>query len=188
MVAEKQTSVNGVDVDRLIATVNAIKANPDLATFRFRAATEWVEGGHSRTRILGFYGAGTEDTSRAEPFVLDGDEPPVLLGANAGPNAVEAVLHALGSCLAVRFVYNAAAQGIRVEGLDFDLEGEIDLHGFLGLSDKVRPGYQTIRLTYRVETDAPREQIDELWAYTQKTSPVLDIVRNPVPVTIARAG
>jgi uncharacterized OsmC-like protein len=175
---------NGVNVDQLIATIKAIKENPDLARFHFRATNEWVGGGHSRTSIQSFYGAGGEDTSRSQPFVLEGDEPPVLLGSNTGPNAVEAVLHALASCLAVGFVYNAAAQGIRVDSLEFDLEGEIDLHGFLGLSDQIRPGYQNIRLNYRVKSDAPREKLEELCEYVQKTSPVLDIIRNPVPVSI----
>ncbi|MBI3242816.1 MAG: OsmC family protein [Chloroflexi bacterium] len=182
--ATATTIVNGVNVDQLIGTINAIKANPDLARFRFRAETEWVDGGHSRTEIQSFYGAGQEDTSRNQLFVLEGDEPPVLLGANAGPNAVEAVLHALASCLSVGFIYNAAAQGIRVDSLAFRLEGDIDLHGFLGLSDKVRPGYQGIRLSYRVKSNAPREKLEELCEYVQKTSPVLDIIRNPVPVTI----
>lgn len=178
---------NGVNVDQLIATINAIKENPDLAHFRFRATNEWVSGGHSRTSIQGFYGAGGEDTSRSKPFLLEGDEPPVLLGSNAGPNAVEAVLHALASCLAVGFVYNAAAQGIRVDGLEFDLEGDIDLHGFLGLSDQIRPGYQNIRLSYRVKSDAPREKLEALCEYVQRTSPVLDVIRNPVPVSITLA-
>lgn len=178
---------NGVNVDQLIATINAIKENSDLARFHFRATNEWVSGGHSRTSIQSFYGAGGEDTSRGKPFLLEGDEPPVLLGSNAGPNAVEVVLHALASCLAVGFVYNAAAQGIRVDSLEFDLEGDIDLHGFLGLSDQVRPGYQDIRLSYRVKSDAPREKLEALCEYTQKTSPVLDIIRNPVPVSITLA-
>jgi uncharacterized OsmC-like protein len=179
------TLVNGVNVDQLIGTINAIKGNPSLARFKFRAETEWVNGGHSRSTIQSFYGAGQEDASRGKPFVVEGDEPPVLLGANAGPNAVEAVLHALASCISVGFIYNAAAQGIKVESLSFSLEGDIDLHGFLGLSDKVRPGYEGIRLSYRVKSNAPREKIEELCDYVQKTSPVLDIIRNPVPVTLS---
>jgi uncharacterized OsmC-like protein len=175
---------NGVNLQQLVGTINAIQTTPDLAQFKFRAANRWIAGGHSRTTIQSFYGAGSEDSSRAAPFVLEGDEPPVLLGENAGPNAVEAVLHALASCLAVGFVYNAAAQGITVEALEFDLEGDIDLHGFLGLSDTVRPGYQGIRLTYRVKSDTPREKLEALCEYVQKTSPVLDIIRNPVPVSI----
>lgn len=178
------TIVNGVNLDQLVGTINAIKANPELARFRFRAENQWVNGGHSRTMIKGFYGAGSEDASRTRPFVFEGDEPPVLLGTNTGPNAVEAVLHALASCLAVGFIYNAAAQGIKVESLDFALEGDVDLHGFLGLSDKVRPGYQNIKVSYRVKSDAPRDKIEALCDYVQKTSPVLDIIRNPVAVTV----
>ena len=108
----------------------------------------------------------------------------MLLGENHAPNAVEAVLHALASCLSVGFAYNAAAQGIKVEKLEFELEGDIDLHGFLGLSDKVRPGYQNIRLKCLVSADATKEKISELWQYVQKTSPVFDIARNQVPITV----
>jgi hypothetical protein len=84
----------------------------------------------------------------------------------------------------VGFVYNAAARGIQVESLDFDLEGDLDLQAFLGLSEQVRPGYQGIKVTYRAKTDAPREQVEALCEYVQNTSPVLDIIRNPVPVTV----
>jgi uncharacterized OsmC-like protein len=178
------TLVNGVNVDQLVGTINAIKADPAIARFQFRAETDWVDGGHCRTTIQKFFGAKQEDASRSQPFVLEGDEPPVLLGHNAGPNAVEAVLHALAACLSVGFIYNAAAQGIHVESLSFRLEGDIDLHGFLGLSDKVRPGYEGLRVSYRVKSDAPRDKIVALGEYVKKTSPVLDIIRNPVPVTI----
>jgi uncharacterized OsmC-like protein len=188
MAQQTVSMVNGVNVDQLVGTINAVKENPTLARCKFRAQTEWVSGGHSRTTIQGFYAAGQEDTSRAKPFILDGDEPPVLLGENHGPNAVEAVLHALASCLAVGFIYNAAAMGIHVESLSFKLEGDLDLHAFLGLSEQTRPGYENIKLTYRVKSDAPREKVIELCDYVQKTSPVLDIIRNPVPVTVALEG
>ena len=185
MNTQTSTLINGVNVDQLVATVNAIKQNPDLARFQFRAHNEWLEGGHSRTIIQGFYGAGQDDASRTTPFVLEGDEPPILLGANVGPNAVEAILHALASCLAVGFIYNATAQGIEVESLKFDIEGDLDLRAFLGLSEEVRPGYEGIRLTYQIKSNAPREKIVELCNYVQKTSPVLDILRNPIPVSIS---
>lgn len=184
-VVEKTKALNGVNVDQLVATIEAIKGNPDLAKCKFRSTTEWIGGGHTRTHIQSFYAAGQEDGSREQPFVLEGDEPPVLLGANAGANAVEAVLHALASCLAVGFAYNAAAMGIRIDSLSFDVEGDLDLHAFLGLSDQTRPGYQNVSLRYRVKSDAPREKIVELCNYVQKTSPVLDILRNPVPVSVS---
>jgi uncharacterized OsmC-like protein len=179
------TLINGVDVDQLVETVDAIKDNPDLARFQFRAHSEWLGGGHSRTTIKGFYGAGQEDESRSRPFFMEGDEPPVLLGENAAPNAVETVLHAIASCIAVGVAYNAAAQGINIERLSFDLEGDLDLRAFLGISEDVRPGYENIRLTYRIKSDAPREKIEDLCAYVQKTSPVVDMVRNPVPLSIS---
>jgi len=184
MPVQKQTYPNGVDVDQLVATVNAVKENPELAKFSFRASTKWVQGGHSRTTIRGFYGAGQEDTTRTNDFVIEGDEPAVLLGSDQGPNAVESILQALTSCLSVGFSYNAAAMGISINSLEFDVEGNLDLHGFLGLSDTIRPGYNNVRLTYRIDCDAPPEKVDELAAHVQKTSPVLDILRNPVEVTL----
>lgn len=186
MTTGTRQKINGVDVDQLHGTVNAIKEDPSLASFRFRATTEWLEGAHSRTRIQGFYGAGQEDDSRDRPFVIEGDEPSVLLGTNQAANAVETVLHALASCLAVGFAYNAAAQNIAVNSLELELEGRLDLHGFLGLSDNVRPGYEGITVNYRVDADAPPEKLDELCAYAQRTSPVMDIIRNPVPVKVKR--
>ncbi|KPV41926.1 osmotically inducible protein C [Thiohalorhabdus denitrificans] len=179
-----KTVVNGVDVDQLVDTVGAIKEQPDIAKFRFRASNQWVNGGHSRTTIQSFYGAGQEDDTRSEPIVLDSDEPPVLLGENKGANAVETVLHALASCMSVGFAYNAAAQGIRVDGMEMDLEGDIDLHGFLGLSESTRPGYENIRLSCRIKTDASEDKLAELSEQVQKTSPVLDILRNPVPTSV----
>lgn len=178
------STINGVNVDQLISTVDAIRANPSLANFKFRSATDWLEGGCSRTTIQSFYGAGQEDTSRTEPFIVDGDEPPVLLGTNKGPNAVEAVLSALASCLSVGFAYNAAAQGIKLDGLSFELEGDIDLRGFLGLSDQVSPGYSNIRVTCRINSDAPQAKIDALTDYVKRTSPVLDIIQRAVPVAV----
>jgi uncharacterized OsmC-like protein len=178
------THLNGVDIDQLVGTINAVKEQPDMAKFRFRANNKWVDGAHSRTSIKSFYGAGREDDSRSRPFMMESDEPPVLLGENNGPNAVESVLHALASCISVGFIYNAAAQNIRVDDLEMELEGDIDLHAFLGLSDSQRPGYENIRLTYKVKADAPEEKIKELCNYVQDTSPVLDIIRNPVPVSI----
>jgi uncharacterized OsmC-like protein len=178
------TTLNGVNVEQLIGTITHIKEQPDLAKFQFRAKNEWIDGAHSRTTIHTFYGAGQEHRNESEPFVMESDEPHVLLGENKAPNAVESVLHALASCIGVGFIYNAAAQNIKVEELEMNLEGTIDLHGFLGLSDSRRPGYDNINLTYRVKSDAPEEELKELCSYVQKTSPVLDIIKNPVPVSI----
>lgn len=178
-------TMNGVDVGELMGHVEAMKDNPGLAHFEFRAHSQWIDGARSRTEIKDFYGAGEERKSRDEPFVLVGDEPPVLLGQNTAPNAVETLLHGLASCLAVGIAYQAAVRGIEIDSLEFDLEGSLDLRGFLGISKDVRPGFQDVRVNYRIETDASQKQIEELCEYVQETSPVLDIIRNPVPVSVS---
>jgi uncharacterized OsmC-like protein len=177
-------STNGIDVEQLLQTIEAIKADPSLATFTFRAKTSWEEGTHSVARIGGFTHASEEDRSRAAPFVLEGDEPPVLLGRNHGPNAVELLLAALGFCFSVGFVANAAARGVEIEELSYDVEGDLDLRSFLGISDEARPGFGTIRAKAVVKASGATEQeLTDLCTYVQDTSPVRDVLANPVPVT-----
>jgi uncharacterized OsmC-like protein len=176
-------TINGVDLDRLSATIDHISADPTLARFQFRARNQWLDGGHSRTMIKEFYGAGQEDTSRTEPFVVDADEPPVLLGHNQAPNTVEYVLHALAACLSGTIVYHAAARGIALNGLAATIEGDVDLRGFLGLDGSVRPGFENIRVAFKASGDFDDEQLAELASLT-RYSPVRDIVSNPVPVVI----
>lgn len=178
-----QNTQNGVNVDQLVETVNLIKETPELAKFQFRSRSTWEGGGRSVTTIDSFYGAGTENEHQ-RTHTLVGDEPEVLLGSDSGPNAVETVLAALASCLAVGYAYNAAAQGIEINDLRFEVEGDLDLHAFLGLSDRVRPGYESIRVRWRADSPASREQLVELCDYVQRTSPVLDIVANKVPVSV----
>jgi uncharacterized OsmC-like protein len=175
--------VNGVDLDRLRGTIEHVSADPTLARFQFRARNQWIDGGHNRTTIKGFYGAGQEDESRAEPFVLDADEPPLLLGENHGPNAGEYLLQALAACLTGTIVYHAAARGIVLEGLECTLEGDVDVQGFLGLDENVRPGFQQIRVAFKASGDFDDEQLAELARLTSY-SPVRDSVSNPVHVAI----
>jgi uncharacterized OsmC-like protein len=187
MQTQTESMVNGVNRAQLFDTVNAIQETPGLARFRFRAQNQWLSGGHNRTRIQGFYGAGQEDPSRAQPFVLDADEPPVLLGEDHGANPVEYVLTALAGCLTTSLVYHAAARGITLHEVESRLEGDLDLHGFLGLSDQVRNGYENVRVTFRVKGDASEDALAELVELAQQRSPVFDIVTNPVPVTVELA-
>ena len=175
---------NGVNVDQLVGTVKAVQGAPELAKFKFRSTSRWDGGAKGHTTIKSFFGAGQEDTTRKVAYVLEGDEPPVLLGTNSAPNGVETVLAALSKCMTVSFIYPAAAQGIKVDSLEYTMEGDVDLHGFLHLSDKVRPGYQNIRVTAKVKADAPRAKIQELLEYAMKTSAVMDTLRNPVHVTV----
>lgn len=180
---ETLTVRNGVDVDQLLGTIDAIKNDPGLATFTFKAATTWQDGTHSVGEIGGFTHAGQADTSRSQPFVLQGDEPPVLLGGNHGPNAVELLLQALGFCYAVGYVANAAARGIDITEMSYEVEGDIDVGPFLGLSGP-RPGFTAIRAKGRVKSpNATAEELEELCRYVQDTSPVRDCLANPIPVT-----
>lgn len=175
-----QETLNGVSTEGLTKTVEAVTADPALGKCQFRARNRWVDGGSNRVRVKDFYAAGQENTSRSEPFEFTADEPPVLLGKDRGANPVEYLLAALSSCMTTSIVYHAAAKGIRIEELESEFEGDLDLQGFLGLSKEIRPGYQEIRATFRVKSDAPA---DELEKFT-KFSPVYDVVSKSVPVVV----
>jgi uncharacterized OsmC-like protein len=177
------TIVNGVNVTRMGETITTVKNDPKIAKFQFRAQNKWIVGGHNQTTIHGFYGAGAEDTNRSKPFILDADEPPVLLGEDKGPNPVEYVLTALISCMTTTMVYHAAAQGIRIEAIESTLEGNLDLQGFLGLREDIRKGYENITIHFKVKSDASPETLAAL----AKNSPVYDVVTNPVPVSVSVA-
>ncbi len=172
--------VNGVDVGAVQGTVNAIEKAPDLAKSKFRAHNKWIKGGHNRSTINGFYGAGQENY-RSKPFVLDADEPPILAGEDRGANPVEHLLNALAACMTTTMVYHAAIRGIKLEEVESNLEGDIDLRGFLGLSDEVRRGYQEIRVNFKVKTDA--ENVEKLKAFS-RLSPVYDVVSNGTRVIV----
>ena len=171
-------TVNGVDLQRLSETIEAVQDRPELAQFKFRAKNKWIDGGHNRSTIQGFYGVGQEDTNRKATFTYDADEPEVLLGKDGGANPVEYLLHALAACMTTAMVYHAAARGIVIESVESTLEGDLDIRGFLGLDDNIRPGYQNIRAAFRVKADATAAQLEELVRF----SPVYNSVSNPVNV------
>ena len=174
------TRLNGVDVDYIAQTANAIKQDPEIAKFQFRANNQWLDGGLNRTTINSFYGAKQEQT-RPKPFVLDADEPPVLAGNDQGANPVEYLLRALAGCMMTTMVYHAAVEGIRIDELEMDLEGDLDLQGFLRLSDQVRPGYNQIRVNFRVKSDPSKlQRLKELC----QVSPVYDVTRNGTNIEI----
>ena len=179
-----ETVRNGVDTERLFGTLDAIAAQPEIARFQFRARNRWIEGAHNRSVIKDFGGAGGEDTSRAEAFVVDAGEPAVLLGTDTGPNPAEHLLHALAACLTTSLVYVAAARGVRLTAVESTLEGDMDLRGALGLSKEVRNGYQGIRVRFAIRGDAPPEKLRELVERAQARSAVFDVISNGVPVTV----
>jgi uncharacterized OsmC-like protein len=177
-------TVNGVDLNQLVGTINAVSTNPELAHFQFRAANEWIDGGFNRSTIKSFYGAGQEDSSRTEPFILENDEPNVLLGGNHAANPVEQVLHGLAGCLTTSMVYHSAARGYRIDKVESRLEGDLNLKGFLGLDGNVRNGFENIKVSFSIEGDLTREQKEEILKLGMKFSPVFDIVTNTVPVKV----
>ena len=178
--------LNGLDVQAAVDTIAAIKADPSLGRFQFRARNRWINGGENRSTIRDFYGAGREDHSRAEAFEFVNGEPPVLLGHNEGANPVEFLLHALAGCVTTTFVLHAMARGIAIRSLSTELEGDLDVRGLLALGD-VPPGYESIRVTLNVDADCPDEDLDALIAFAQAHSPVCNTICRPVPVVVARA-
>ena len=180
--------LNGLDMQAMIDTVNALKAKPELAQFEFRAKNQWIDGGENRSTIKDFYGAGAEDHSRGKPFVFTNGEPPVLLGNNEGANPVEFLLHALAGCVTTTTVLHAAARGIRINSLSTELVGDIDLQGLLGLNESVSPGYREIRIKMDIKADCSDEELDDLLGFAQNHSPVCNTVCRPVPVVIERVA
>ena len=177
------TVVNGVNVDNLFTTIDAIKASPKIAKFKFRIQNKWEGCGHNRSAINDFYGAGQE-LSRAKSFVLHADEPAVLLGEDFAPNPVEYLLHSLASCLTTSMVYHAAARGIEIHEVESTFSGDIDLHGFLDLDPNVRKGYQGIQVTFKIKADVPDEQLQEVVQLGTGHSPVFDSLTKGVPVSV----
>lgn len=177
-------TLNGVAVDKLYETIEQIKATPHLGSFKFRSRNRWVEGGRNQSTILNIYGAGEEQPARSEPFVLDADEPALLLGTDTAPNPVEFLLHALTACVTTSLVYHAAAKGIRIESVESRTEGDIDLRGFLGIDPTVPRGFQDIRITFKIKADVPDEQLEELCRLGPTFSPVHDTVTRAVNVSV----
>ena len=175
---------NGVDSEQMYGTLDAIKADPSLGAFQFRATNRWIDGAHNRSTIKAFYGAGQEDSTRAEAFTVDAGEPAILLGSYTGANPAEYLLHALAACLTTTLVYVAAARKVRLTEVESTLEGDMDVRGALGLSDEVRNGFTRIRVSFKVKGDAPAEKLREVVERAQARSAVYDMVTNGVPVEV----
>jgi uncharacterized OsmC-like protein len=184
-VKDTATIRNGVDTDTMFATLDAIKAQPEIAKFRFRARNRWMGGSHNRSTIKDFYAACAEDTSRTPTFTLDAGEPAILLGADEGPNPAEYLLHALAACVTTSLVYVAAARGVRLTSVESLLEGDLNVEGGLGTNTAdFRNGFERIRMTFTISGDAPAEKLREVVARGTDRSVVFDSITNGVPVSV----
>lgn len=187
MTTQTTSPKNGVPVDQLVETMRVIRQQPEIARFRFSARNGWQNGGFNVATINAYHGA-CEDHGRAKDFTVAMDEPPILLSGDEAPNPVEVLLSALSGCLTTSLVYHAAAMGIEVTAVESTYSGDIDLHGFLGMDEKIRNGFQSIRVAFKVESpDATDEQLDDLVRIARERSPVFDVVRNGTPIEVTRS-
>jgi uncharacterized OsmC-like protein len=174
---------NGVDVPTLFATLDAVKGQPEIAAFQFRARNRWVSGTHSRSTIQGFYGA-MQEMRHEQEHTYDADHPAVLVGKDTAPTPVEFLLHAIAACLTSGLANIAAARGVTLTRVESTVEGDIDLLGILGLSDDVRNGYRQIRVSFVVEGDASPEQLAALVEQSRRRSAVYDVLTNGTDVVV----
>lgn len=178
---------HGVDTPTLLATVNAVGDQPQLAKFQFRAQGKWISGTHMQGTMSGFSGAGGEHMHE-QPTVADADHPKVLCGADKGPTPVEWLLHALAACLTAGIANIAAVRGVTLTKADAMVEGDIDIRGILGLSDEVRNGFAGIRVSFDIAGDAPAETLEQIVRQSVARSAVFDMLTNGVPVSVSVQG
>jgi uncharacterized OsmC-like protein len=174
---------NGVDVPTLFATLDAVKADPEIAQFQFRVRNEWQGGTHSRSEYHDFFGAKQEMTHE-QVTVVESDHPAVLVGADHAPTPVEHLLHAIAACLTSGIANIASARGVTLTRVSSTVSGDIDLLGILGLSDHVRNGYRRITVSFHVEGDADDETLRSIVEQSRRRSAVYDALTNPTPVHI----
>ena len=172
--------VNGVNVTRLFETIDNIKENGEIAKFNFRAENKWKGGTVNQTTISDFDGA-CQTFSRKKPYVFTKDEPSILLGTDTGANPVEYLLAGLAGCITTSLVAHAAAKGIKIDSIESTLEGDIDLHGLLQLDD-TNPGYQGINISFKIESNASDEVLEELICLAKRASPVANSISRATPI------
>jgi uncharacterized OsmC-like protein len=182
-VTTENPRINGVDTATLFGTLAAVKAQPAIAKFQFRAANTWVNGTHSRSTFSGFSGA-TQELQHRQVTTVEADHPEVLTGEDHAPTPVEYLLHGIAACLTAGLANIAAARGVRLTEVTSTVEGDIDLLGILGLSDSVRNGYEQLRVTMHVKGDADDATLRALVEQSRRRSAVYDVLTNPTPVDV----
>ena len=178
------TSVNnGVNVDALLAAREALKAAPQAAKFTWRASCTWQNGTHSKSNVEGFHGLGQEQKHKTA-FSFETDHPEIFASEDLGATPVELVLVGLASCLTAGVAAVAQNRGIQLRSVEAKLEGSMDIQGILGIDSDVRNGYDDIKVTFKIDADASKKDIEALVAQSQKRSAVYDVITNPVNVTV----
>jgi uncharacterized OsmC-like protein len=175
---------NGIDTAQVYGTLDVLKAQPEAARFEFRVRNRWIDGTHSRSTIQGFWGAGAEDVSRSEPFVVDASEPPVLFGQNEAPNPAEYLLHALAGCLTLTIVNVAAARKVELYEVSSTLTGVLDARGAAGIDPTYRNGFERIDISFEIRGAARPDKLAEVVERAKSRSVVYDMVTNGVPVAV----
>ena len=182
---QTQTQVdNGVNVEALLGAREALTATPEGAQFKWRATCQWQNGTHSHSTVEGFFGLG-EEQSRKTTFNFDADHPEVFASEDNGATPVEFVLVGLASCLTAGVAAVAQHREIQLRSVKATIEGGMDIQGILGIDSDVRNGFDGIKVTYDIDADATKEEIEAIVAQSQKRSAVFDIVTNPTNVTVA---
>ncbi len=182
--SESGSSVdNGVNVEALVEARTALTEAPEAAQFKWRAACEWKNGTHSYSTVEGFFGLG-EEQARKRTFTFDADHPEVFASEDLGATPVEYVLVGLASCLTAGIAAVAQYRDIQLNSVTATIEGDMDIQGILGIDDEVRNGFDGISITYDIDANASREDIEAVVAQSQKRSAVYDIVTSPTNVTV----
>jgi uncharacterized OsmC-like protein len=174
---------NGVNVGALLAAREALKNAPEAAKFTWRASCKWLNGTHSKSTITGFHGLGAEQKHKRE-FSFEADHPEIFASEDLGATPVELVLVGLASCLTAGVAAVAQNRGIQLRSVEAKLEGAMDIQGILGIDSDVRNGYDNVKVTFHIDADASRQEIEAIVAQSQKRSAVYDIVTNPTNVTV----
>jgi len=174
---------NGVNIEALRGARQALTDAPEAAKFQWRASCEWVRGTHSRSTITDFSGLGQHHAHRQE-FSIEADHPEVFASEDNGATPPEIVLAALASCLTAGVATVATNRGVQLRSVTATVEADMDLQGILGIDGDVRNGFDTIRVTYDIDADASRAELEAIVVQSQKRSAVFDIVTNPTTVHV----
>ena len=174
---------NGVNVGALLEAREALSRAPEAAQFQWRAACEWVNGTHSHLSVEGFFGLGGEQSHKTQ-FEYDADHPELFASEDNGATPVEYVLVGLASCLTAGVAAVAQNRGVQLRSVEAKLEGNMDIQGILGIDSDVRNGYDDIKVTFHIDADASKKEIEAIVAQSQKRSAVYDLVTNPTNVTV----